>query len=105
MALGRCDWGLLAFASLGWGVFKAWCSCGGVLFFSRERILVRLAMMTAHDHDAKVGHAESPLRDEENDGGVGDVRSLGDKDILQQEHTDPILNAKMHLVNDAIGTG
>jgi hypothetical protein len=29
--------------------------------------------------------------------------SLGKGDILQLEHTDPILNAKMHLVNNAIG--
>jgi hypothetical protein len=33
-----------------------------------------------------------------------DVSSLGKGDILQLEHTDPILNAKMHLVNNTIGT-
>jgi ribosomal protein S17 len=33
-----------------------------------------------------------------------DTSSLGKGDILQLEHTDPILNAKMHLVNNAIGT-
>ncbi|EUC40730.1 hypothetical protein COCMIDRAFT_9439 [Bipolaris oryzae ATCC 44560] len=27
---------------------------------------------------------------------------LGKNDLLQQEHTDPVLNAKMHLVNNAI---
>lgn len=31
-----------------------------------------------------------------------DVSSLGKGDILQLEHTDPVLNAKMHLVNNAI---
>lgn len=32
-----------------------------------------------------------------------DASSLGAKgDILQLEHTDPVLNAKMHLVNNAI---
>jgi hypothetical protein len=31
-----------------------------------------------------------------------DTGSLGKGDILQLEHTDPILNAKMHLVNNAI---
>ena len=31
-----------------------------------------------------------------------DTSSLGKGDILQLEHTDPVLNAKMHLVNDAI---
>lgn len=32
----------------------------------------------------------------------GETSSLGKNDILQQEHTDPVLNAKMHLVNNAI---
>jgi hypothetical protein len=32
-----------------------------------------------------------------------DAISLGKGDILQLEHTDPVLNAKMHLVNNAIG--
>jgi hypothetical protein len=32
----------------------------------------------------------------------GETRSLGRDDILQLEHTDPVLNAKMHLVNNAI---
>lgn len=40
-------------------------------------------------------------------GGVVDeesleVRSLQKGDVLGLEHTDPVLNAKMHLVNDAI---
>jgi hypothetical protein len=34
--------------------------------------------------------------------GLGETTSLGKDDILQLEHTDPVLNAKMHLVNDAI---
>ena len=31
-----------------------------------------------------------------------ETSSVGKDDILQLEHTDPILNAKMHLVNNAI---
>jgi hypothetical protein len=31
-----------------------------------------------------------------------DATSLGKGDILSQEHLDPVLNAKMHLVNNAI---
>ena len=31
-----------------------------------------------------------------------DTSSLGKDDILQLEHTDPVLNAKMHVVNNAI---
>jgi len=31
-----------------------------------------------------------------------DVSSLGKSDILSREHLDPVLNAKMHLVNNAI---
>lgn len=31
-----------------------------------------------------------------------EAESFGKGDILQLEHTDPVLNAKMHLVNNAI---
>lgn len=31
-----------------------------------------------------------------------DAASVGKGDILSQEHLDPVLNAKMHLVNNAI---
>jgi hypothetical protein len=31
-----------------------------------------------------------------------ETRSLQKGDVLGLEHTDPVLNAKMHLVNDAI---
>lgn len=31
-----------------------------------------------------------------------ETRSLAKGDVLGLEHTDPVLNAKMHLVNDAI---
>jgi hypothetical protein len=31
-----------------------------------------------------------------------ETSSLGNGDILQLEHTDPILNSKMHLVNNAM---
>jgi hypothetical protein len=33
-----------------------------------------------------------------------DGSSLGKGDILSQEHTDPVLNAKMHLVNNVSAT-
>ena len=43
-------------------------------------------------------------QDEENANiAYDDASSLGKGDILQLEHTDPVLNAKMHLVNNAIG--
>jgi hypothetical protein len=53
---------------------------------------------TKHDEkravdDNDVEHATS----------LDDASSLGKGDILQLEHTDPVLNAKMHLVNNAIG--
>lgn len=35
-------------------------------------------------------------------GSDDDHSSLGKGDILQQEHVDPVLNAKMHLINNAI---
>jgi len=38
------------------------------------------------------------------DGQVNDSSSLGKGDILQREHVNPILNAKMHLVNNAMYT-
>lgn len=41
-----------------------------------------------------------PARDLET--ATGDAPSIGRGDILSQEHTDPVLNAKMHLVNNAI---
>jgi hypothetical protein len=44
----------------------------------------------AHDHDVE---SAAPY---------DDPSSLGKGDILQQEHTDPVLNAKMHLVNNAM---
>lgn len=44
---------------------------------------------------------DSPARDPES---APDAASLssGKADILSQEHLDPVLNAKMHLINDAI---
>jgi hypothetical protein len=35
---------------------------------------------------------------------VDDSSSLGKGDILQREHVNPILNAKMHLINNAMYT-
>lgn len=47
------------------------------------------------DPDKKVQDVEAPPSEI-------DAASLGKGDILQLEHTDPALNAKMHLVNNAI---
>lgn len=33
---------------------------------------------------------------------TGDVDSLQKQDLLSLEHTDPVLNAKMNLINNAI---
>lgn len=41
-------------------------------------------------------------RDVEHQQAYEETSSLGKGDILQLEHTDPVLNAKMHLVNNAI---
>lgn len=46
--------------------------------------------------DKKTGPQDADLERAHDD----DVYSLGKGDILQQEHTDPVLNAKMHLVNN-----
>jgi hypothetical protein len=40
--------------------------------------------------------------DVEHQDAYGETSSLGKDDILQLEHTDPVLIAKMHLVNNAI---
>ena len=50
-------------------------------------------------HDGKVQEHE---HDVEHQHACGETSSLGKDDILQLEHTDPVLNAKMHLVNNAI---
>lgn len=56
------------------------------------------AMEDTRAQDKKVqGH------DDENQHHFDDeASSIGKGDILQLEHTDPVLNAKMHLVNNAI---
>lgn len=51
------------------------------------------------DDDKKV----RPQEDVEGQDAIRDDVSIGKGDILQLEHTDPVLNAKMHLVNNAIG--
>ncbi|KAK3100932.1 Sugar transporter, partial [Teratosphaeriaceae sp. CCFEE 6253] len=48
--------------------------------------------------DKKGVPAMQPRLSDDDDG----VVSLSKGDILGQESTDPVLNAKMHLVNDAI---
>lgn len=50
--------------------------------------------------DAEQGQQSVFAPDTERD---TEVLSLGKGDILQLEHTDPVLDAKMHLINDAIG--
>lgn len=49
-----------------------------------------------HDKKAKERDAEQHATFDD------DTSSLGKGDVLQLEHTDPVLNAKMHLVNNAI---
>lgn len=47
------------------------------------------------------------LHEHDVENNTDEVSSLGKGDILQLEHTDPVLNAKMHLINntiDEIGT-
>ena len=53
---------------------------------------------TTTSHEKKVQE-----NDIENAAVSDDTSSLGKNDILQLEHTDPVLNAKMHLINNAIG--
>jgi hypothetical protein len=50
--------------------------------------------------DTKVVHEHE--HDVENNALYDDTSSLGKDDILQQEHTDSVLNAKMHMVNNAM---
>ncbi|KAF2021626.1 membrane transporter [Aaosphaeria arxii CBS 175.79] len=55
-------------------------------------------MASEHLDDKKV----SPAQDVDPERLSEDNTSIGKGDILQQEHTDPVLNAKMHLINNAI---
>jgi hypothetical protein len=55
-----------------------------------DRNKVRDKNVDEHEQDVEHQHAH------------GETSSLGRDDILQLEHTDPVLNAKMHLVNNAI---
>ncbi|KAK1909275.1 hypothetical protein P3342_011354 [Pyrenophora teres f. teres] len=52
--------------------------------------------------DAKKAQEHEHEQDVEHQVVYDETSSLGKDDILQLEHTDPILNAKMHLVNNAI---
>lgn len=52
--------------------------------------------------EAKSTGDKKVLQDVEGQNTFDDTSSFGKGDILQLEHTDPILNAKMHLVNNAI---
>jgi hypothetical protein len=48
------------------------------------------------------GKVQEDEQDVEHQHVYSETSSLGKDDILQLEHTDPVLNAKMHLVNNAI---
>jgi hypothetical protein len=48
------------------------------------------------------GKVQEDEQDIEHQHVYSETSSLGKDDILQLEHTDPVLNAKMHLVNNAI---
>jgi len=56
-----------------------------------------MASCPPHGVDEKKPH--DLLNDPER-GSLDSAPKIGD--ILQQEHTDPVLNAKMHLVNDVL---
>ena len=47
-------------------------------------------------------NTELPEQDVEHGQSEDETSSLGKGDILQLEHTDPVLNKKMHLINNAI---
>lgn len=51
---------------------------------------------------SKVDGQKVQEQDVEHQAVYDETSSLNKGDILQLEHTDPILNAKMHLVNNAI---
>ena len=51
---------------------------------------------------SKVDGKKVQEQDVEHQAAYDETSSLDKGDILQLEHTDPILNAKMHLVNNAI---
>lgn len=44
--------------------------------------------------------AEKKIRTDEEQADLSDTASLGKGDILSLENTDPVLNAKMHLINN-----
>tara|TARA_R110002003_G_scaffold122_1_gene11002 strand:- start:11662 stop:12225 length:564 start_codon:yes stop_codon:yes gene_type:complete len=55
--------------------------------------------------DSNTLQEKKPARDHDVEGQTtssDDASSIGKGDILQLEHTDPVLNAKMHLINNAI---
>lgn len=55
------------------------------------------------DEDKKTLHQGQDVENQATSSNFDDASSLGKGDILQLEHTDPVLNAKMHLINNAIG--
>jgi hypothetical protein len=56
--------------------------------------------------DEPIKSSNDPVQERDAENGqmhtYDETSSLGKDDILQLEHTDPVLNAKMHLVNNAI---
>lgn len=53
-----------------------------------------LGTNTKVPHDKDVEHGGQAIINGD------DASSLGKGDILSREHTDPVLNAKMHLINN-----
>jgi hypothetical protein len=55
--------------------------------------------LSSHPPDVEVGTTLSPYGEGVDATSLSSVRG-GKSDLLAQEHTDPVLNAKMGLVND-----
>jgi hypothetical protein len=74
------------------------------------RVCVASEPVAKMEGTAKIGDDKKVVQEQqreqdhdvEQQDAYGETRSLGKDDILQLEHTDPVLNAKMHLVNNAI---
>ena len=69
-----------------------WCRIGLAKMEDTKKIADKKVQEQGQEQDHDVEHRDA----------YGETTSLGKDDILQLEHTDPVLNAKMHLVNNAI---
>jgi hypothetical protein len=76
------------------------------LLFPFDRVFYFVFAESRVKHTSTMATTTNPVDkkadDVENQDHTDDI-SIGKGDILQLEHTDPVLNAKMHLVNNAIG--